>query len=57
MLADKNTVTADCIFTIRYRAGVTEKMRVLWDGATYDIIHIAEAERRRYLALTAIKRV
>lgn len=55
MLADKNTVTADAIFTIRYRTGVTEKTRIVWDSVNYDIIHIAEAERRRYLALTAVK--
>lgn len=55
MLADKNTVTADAIFTIRWRSGITEKTRISWDGTTYDIIHIAEAERKKYLALTAKK--
>lgn len=55
MLADKNTVTADAIFTIRWRTGITEKTRIVWDGVNYDIIHIAEAERRKYLALTAKK--
>ena len=57
MLADKNTVTADAIFTIRWRSStqVNEKTRIVWEGVNYDIIQIAEAERRKYLALTAKK--
>lgn len=55
LAANKETATADCIFTIRYRASITEKTRVIFDGHTYDIIHIAESGRRKYLDLTAKK--
>lgn len=55
MIADKNTVVGDCIFTIRYRTGVTEKTRIVLDSVNYDIVHIAERDRKMYLELTAKK--
>ena len=29
-------------FTVRYRAGVTAKMRVLYEGAVYNIRHVSD---------------
>jgi len=54
IMADKETVTADCIFTIRYRT-ITEKTRIVYAGVNYDITHIAEVGRKRYLELLANK--
>lgn len=40
-------------FTIRYRAGVTAKMRVLYQGAVYNIRHVNDfMARREFLILT-----
>lgn len=38
-------------FRIRYRTDVTEKMRVVWDGETWDINAISEIGRRVGLEL------
>jgi SPP1 family predicted phage head-tail adaptor len=55
MIANKETVVGDCIFTIRYRTGVTERTKVVFDSTDYDIQHIAQIGRRKYLELTARK--
>lgn len=36
---------------IRYRAGITEKQRIIYQGETYDIGYIAELGRREGLEL------
>ncbi len=38
--------------TIRYRSDVTEKMRVVYDGDTYDILVKQKIGRNRFLTLT-----
>jgi len=38
-------------FIIRYRPGITTKMRVLFDGGTYDIESIEQPKRREMLEL------
>lgn len=43
-------------FRIRYRSGVTEKMRVSLDGRTYDIESIEEIGRREGLWLYCVAR-
>lgn len=43
LLHDENLVR----FRIRYRAGLTHKMRVLWDGKTYDIQRVEEPDNNR----------
>lgn len=40
---------------IRYLAGVTEKHRILHDGVSYDILHIAEMGRREGLEILVKK--
>lgn len=46
-------ITTDSIiqFTVRYRQEVTHKARVLYDGRTYDIEHIHNVGRKRYMVL------
>lgn len=41
---DQAEVTTE--FTIRYLAGLKREMRILLDGDTYDIRHVAEIGRR-----------
>lgn len=36
---------------IRYRSGITPKMRVIWDTHVYEVLDVAEHERRRWLHL------
>lgn len=45
-------------FTIRYVAGVTETMRVLWGSRTFDIKNVQNVEERNiYLVLKTEERV
>lgn len=44
---------ADSVFRIRWLDGVTPKMRISYDGAVYDIQHVAELGRRAGLELYA----
>lgn len=55
VFATKETVSADVIFVIRYRASLTERSRIVFEGVNYDILHIAEAGRRKYQEVTAKK--
>lgn len=51
--ADQVAAEVDVLITIRWLAGVTEKMRVNHDGRLYDIQHVAEVGRRDGLELAA----
>ncbi len=44
--AEVNTV-----FRIRYDAGITEAMRIVYNGVNYNIIFINEIGRRQYLEI------
>lgn len=44
---------ADILFRIRWRSGITVKMRISYDGQIYDIVHIAEIGRREGLDILA----
>lgn len=46
---------AEIRFRIRWRADVTEAMRIVHDGISYDIQHIAEIGRREGLEILAKK--
>ena len=50
------TASNTVVFMIRYYAGITEKMRVSYQSAYWDIEKIVEQGRERYLLLTAKKR-
>ena len=56
---EKITATGLIKFTIRYIAGLDEKMRIIYGGETYDITNISEPvlERKRVLEITAKKKV
>lgn len=54
--ADQEIATTDIVATIRRRSDIDEKMRVVYDSLTYDIIHINEMGRRRFQQLR-LKRV
>jgi len=44
-------------FRIRYLAGVTNKMRILYDGKTFDIESVIDTdERHRELVILAVER-
>jgi SPP1 family predicted phage head-tail adaptor len=56
--ADQQTIAeADATFTIRHRADVTVRHRIVAGGLVYDILHIAETMRGRWLELTVQARV
>jgi SPP1 family predicted phage head-tail adaptor len=43
----------ELVFRIRWRSDVTAKMRIQYDGLTWDIEHVAEIGRREGLELRA----
>lgn len=49
--AGRETDFSKVIFTIRYNSGVTQKMRVLYNGIIHDIIQMNEKGRMHYLEL------
>lgn len=52
--ADQRSAKQVVTFSIRYRAGLEPKdLRVDFDGEVYDVVDVAEVERRRELVLTA----
>lgn len=54
--ATQDQARAPARFRIRYRSDVTRAMRIVYDGATYDISDVAEDrrfDRRQYLLITA----
>lgn len=54
--ADQLTASNVIKFKIRYFAGITEKMKLVYDSIDYDISHIAEIDRQRYLIIKAEKK-
>jgi len=54
--ADKTTATNKVRFKVRFFAGITEDMRIVYNGAYYDITEIQELEREG-LWISANKRV
>lgn len=49
--SDRRVNTSRMQFTIRYRPGVTAKMRVVYDGETFKIEDVREKNRREGLVL------
>jgi len=52
---DQRTASNTINFKIRYKTGITEKMRISYDSAYYNILHIEEVGRERFLILKAKK--
>ena len=53
--ADQLTATRNTVFTIRWIAGLTEKMRILYNYDYYDIQYIKSPDRKRTLEVGTIK--
>ena len=49
--ADRREHKAKVNFIIRYLSGLNTKMRISWGGNYYNILNIAEKERRMYANL------
>jgi len=56
-LAQQVSAQADTRFRIRHRTDLTRTMRIVYDGATYDIYSIQEIGRREGLEILAKARV
>lgn len=52
----KDTATRAVKFMIRYRTGMTEKMKIKYDGSFYNITAIEEPDKKRTLVITAEKK-
>ena len=53
--AGQRTASNTVNFHIRYYPGITEQMRISYDSSYYDILHITEVGRQRFLVLKAQK--
>ncbi len=54
--ADRRRATANCRFRIRYRTDLTRKMRLTFDGDTWDVLHFEEEashSRKQYMLIYA----
>lgn len=54
VIADQEVSTTFTVFLIRYRDGLTQKMRIVYNGKYYDIQNIMEQGRREFLRLPCI---
>lgn len=55
---DQPVATTRVTFTIRYRDGLTAKMRILYSGDYYDLMPpFAEVGRKQYMIIQAQKQV
>lgn len=57
IFGDLETAVTRALFTIRYRDGLTEKDRIVYNSQNYDIMNIHEIGRRAYLLLICEKRI
>lgn len=55
-MADQQTARTRADFYIRWRSGLTEKIKVRYDAQDYDILTITEEGRRNFLLLKTEKR-
>lgn len=51
VIADQEVSTTFVYFVIRYRDGITQKMRILYNGNYFDIQNALEIGRREFLRL------
>lgn len=53
VIADQEVSTTFVYFIIRYRDGINQKMRIVYNGENYDILNKLEIGRREFLKLPA----
>lgn len=53
VVADQEVSITSVIFRIRYRDGLNQKMRILYNSNYYDILNVLEVGRKDYLRLPA----
>lgn len=53
---DQLTASNTIMFKIRYKSGLNETMRISYNSAYWDITHIEEVGRQRFLILKAEKK-
>lgn len=53
VIADQEVSMTTVFFIIRYRDGINQKMRIMYNGVYYDILNKFEIGRREYLRLPA----
>lgn len=51
--ADKVNADVLTVFRIRYRRGLSNKMRIVYDNRNFDILEIKEIGRREFLSIAA----
>ena len=49
--ADRREHKQIVTFTLRHDSGINPKMRIVWENRYYNIINIADLERRMYLKI------
>jgi SPP1 family predicted phage head-tail adaptor len=54
--SQKETATNIVKFWIRYDQGITEQMRIYYNECYYDILHIEELGKKKFLILKAEKK-
>lgn len=55
--AQGTNADADTVFEIRYMPGLSVLNRLVYDGVTHDIVHVAEIGRREGLQLVCTAKV
>ena len=55
VLADQVVVSTAIAFDIAYRDGITEKMRIVYDGSNFDIMYIQKPDYKKSLVIQAVR--
>ena len=55
VLADQVVVSTAIAFDIAYRDGITEKMRIVFDGSNFDIMYIQKPDYKKSLVIQAVR--
>jgi len=53
IIGNTPTVRSDKTFTIRYSSVINENVRIEFEGQKYNIQHIEEIDRKRYMKISA----
>lgn len=55
VLADQVVASTAIAFDIAYRDGITEKMRIVFDGSNFDIMYIQKPDYKKSLVIQAVR--